>query len=351
MNNGIIVVDAKGEYIMKREITVEDIFGDSLNLKISPEDDITIALEEVLEAPKLIKVTSTGIEVLDEGLMNKIKKKNLSASLVNSITQCPADWLMESFILNLVDHEEPIHFVRGHIIHDTMERFFAYPKEERNPKLLSRTAMAVIQEKYKESLDDKETMNWVKTALTGYLETGFEYKNIDVAQIVKKKGEEPTLGVELFVMGKIGNATRKVVGYIDRLDRMPDGRLSIVDYKTGGRIYKDSFDYERQQLAYTMLLEQDGYEVGAAKLEFPIARGVVDIDINSQEKRTQVEIDFEAADNLLTKCIEDNFFPFKGHHFCKWCGTLSPKFPTPKYGKPAVSWTELNMFIEHDTTQ
>lgn len=334
---------------MSKEFTVDDIFGGSLELTL---DDVEVnEILEVEEAPKLIRVTAEGITILDDKLMEDIKKKNLSASMVNSLTQCPGDWIMDSFILKLVDHEEPIHFVRGHIFHDTMEQFFQLDKEDRSPASLSRTATSVVKGKYKHVLNDPETMAWIKEALRGYLSTGFEYKNINVAQIVKNKSKGPELGVELFVKGKIGNTTRQVVGFIDRLDELEDGSLSIVDYKTGKRIYTDSFDYERQQLAYTMLLEQDGYKVGGAKLEFPIAKGTVEIDVDDTEARKQVERDFEAADALLNKCIEDNFFPFLGHHFCKWCGTLSPNFPTPRYGKPNVSWDDLNLYIEHDTTQ
>lgn len=294
----------------KAEFTIDEIFGDSLNLTLTEVKPIEI--EEVLIGiSKLVKVTKEGIKIIDKELMDKVKKKQLSASMVSSFFQCPADWFMDSFILPKMDHEEPIHFVRGHIFHDTMEAFFTVPKEDRNPKLLSQITMNVIKDKYKSSLEDKETMAWVKEALQGYLAAGFEYKNVDVAQIVKDPKKGPELGVELFVKGKLGNTERQVVGFVDRIDQLPSGKLQVVDYKSGKKIQPfdpekpvgdgNDFGYWRQQLAYTMLLEQAGHDVGGAILEFPIARGVVSVDVNNAKLRKQVESDFEAVDAALTK--------------------------------------------------
>ena len=343
---------------MSSEFTLDDIFKDSLNLTLdeeSPEEEEVVEVFEEKVA-KLVKVHPDGIEITDDELMNKIKRKNLSASMVSSFFQCPADWVMNSFLLPMMDYEEPVHFVRGNIFHDTMEAFFTIEKSERNPLVLSQLAMKVIKEKYKESLTDRETMAWVKDALQGYLQAGFPYKDVDVAHIVKQKGRAPELGVEIFVRGKLGDTTRDVVGFVDRVDQLPDGTLQVVDYKSGKKIYpfnpdaaiggSNDFGYWRQQLAYTMLLEKDGHNVSNAKLEFPIAQGEVVVDVKNERLRKQVESDFEAVDAALNKCIEDNFFPFNGHMFCKWCGMLSPNHTPSRYGKLNVSIADINQYVE-----
>lgn len=343
---------------MKKEYTIDDIFGDNLSLKLDDEQPIEeIKIEESSQTDKHVKVYEDGLEIISDELMNKVKRKQLSASMVSGFAQCPADWLMSSFLLPKMDHEEPIYFARGHIFHDTMETFFNFPKEERNPQKLSQTAMNVIKKDYKEYLEDRETMKWVRDALKGYIETGFEYANVDVAQITKDPEKGPEIGTELFVKGKLGNTQREVVGYVDRVDQLPNGSLGIVDYKTGKKIQpfdpskpisdSNSFDYWRQQLAYTMLLEQDGYYIGGAKLEFPIAKGEVIVDVRNEYLRKQVEEDFERTDLALTKCIEDNFFPFHGHFFCKWCGMLSPQnYRVSRFGKLNVSWADVNQYVE-----
>lgn len=341
---------------MSSEFTLDDIFGDSLNLKLDGEE--VVEEEEIQEnkVSKWVKVHEDGITITSEELMDKIKKKNLSASMISSFFQCPADWVMNSFLLPMMDYEEPVHFVRGNIFHDTMEEFFTLEKEQRNPKSLSQVAMKVIKEKYKESLSDRETMAWVKDALRGYLEAGFDYENVDVARIVKNKSKGPELGVEIFVKGKLGNTRRDVVGFVDRVDQQADGTLQVVDYKSGKKIHpfdpnqaisdSNSFGYWRQQLAYTMLLEKDGHDVSNAKLEFPIAKGEVVVDVKNEKLRKQVEADFEAVDAALDKCIEENFFPFNGHMFCKWCGMLSPNHTPSRFGKLNVSIADVNQYVE-----
>lgn len=350
---------------MKPEFTIDDIFGDSLNLKLDKVvekemDNFVIEIsgqqDTSVKPNKLVKVVKEGIVILDNDFKNKVIKKNLSASMVSSFADCPADWLMNSFILPMIDHEEPIYFARGNMFHKIMEDFFRLPKEERNPKILSQLAMVVIRKDYAAYLNDLETMNWIKEALQGYLETGFTYKDVDVAQIVKNAKKGPELGIEIFVRGKLGNTTRDVVGFVDRVDQMADGSLRVVDYKSGKKIYpfdpnkeimqNNDFGYWRQQLAYSMLLEQDGHKVGSAVLEFPIARGQVDVDVSNEKLREQVKRDFEATDIAFNKCLEDNLFPFYGHMFCKWCGMLSTDFTPSRYGKLNISWEELNQYVE-----
>ena len=341
---------------MKKEYTIDDIFGDSLNLKLDDSPVEKIEIEKQDESGKLVKVYEDGLEIISDELMKKVKRKQLSASMVSGFAQCPADWLMNSFLLPDMDHEEPIYFARGHIFHDTMETFFNLAKEERTPQSLSQIAMKVIKKDYKEYLEDKETMRWMQQALKGYIEAGFEYKNVDVAQIVKDPEKGPEIGTELFVKGKLGNTEREVVGFVDRVDQLPNGSLGIVDYKTGKKIQpfdpskpigdNNSFDYWRQQLAYTMLLEQEGHYIGGAKLEFPIAKGEVIVDVRNDYLRKQVEKDFERTDAALTKCIDENFFPFHGHFFCKWCGMLSPhKHRVSRFGKLNVSWADVNQYV------
>lgn len=337
-----------------QEFTIEDIFGDSLNLKL--EDVEQKEVEEVKKEPKLVQVTKEGIRILDQDLLEKVKNKQLSASMISSLDQCPADWFMSTFILPLMDYEEPSYFLRGHIFHETMEKFFSFPKEQRSPKLLSQSAMYVMQNNYKSHLENKETLAWVKDALKGYLDSGFNYSNVDIAEIEREAGKAPKKGIEIFVKGKIGNTERNVVGFVDRVDRLPNGSLQIVDYKTGKKISPfdptkplgdgNDFSYWRQQLAYTMLLEKEGHYVGGAKLEFPIAKGEVVVDIQNEHLRKQVEKDFEQCDANLTKYINDNLFPFKGHFFCKWCGMLSPDFKASRFGQLNVSWEDVNRYVE-----
>lgn len=338
----------------KPEFTIEEIFGDSLNLQL--EEEFKLESEVNVEAKsKLIKVREDGIVILSEELMDLIKKKNLSPSLVSSFNQCPADWLLEAFIMPKMKVAEPIHFARGNAFHSTMELFFSLPKEKRNSTTLAQAAGKVFKEKYPHLLQDKETIEWMKVAMNGYLTSGFDYSNVEIATI-EQDGKEKN-GIEIFVKGKIGETKRDFLGFVDRVDRLPNGALGIVDYKTGKKIAPfdpslpvnnetNDFAYWRQQLAYTMILEQQGHYVAGAKLEFPVAKGEVIVDVRNEHLRKQVQLDIEQVDRELDECIEKKFFPFKGHKYCKWCGTLSPNFKAPIYGGLGLSWEQINEYLE-----
>lgn len=306
---------------------------------------------------KLIKVTDKGVSIIDDELMESLKKKNLSPSMVSSFFNCPADWLIDSFVLREIEHEEAPHFERGHIFHETMEKFLALPPESRTNKQLSMCATETIKKNYAHVLTNTETLAWVKNALQGYLKLDLNPMDDKVSMIVKNKEKNPDLieqGIELFVMGKLGNVKRNIVGYVDLVLDGENGHV-IRDWKTGKKIHpfdpakpisdSNDFGYWRQQLTYTMLMEKMGFKVEDAELIFPIAGGVVKIDVNNQSLRERVIKDYEMTEELLDKCIEDNLFPFKGHHFCTWCGTLHPSFRAPRQ-KPKVNKSELVQVID-----
>lgn len=58
---------------MKVEFTIDDIFGDSLNLKLDDEEEIVQAKE--IENNKLIKIVENGVKILDKDLFEKVKKR------------------------------------------------------------------------------------------------------------------------------------------------------------------------------------------------------------------------------------------------------------------------------------
>lgn len=307
------------------------------------------------EIKHLVEVTDKGLKIIDEELMEQVKKKNLSPSMVSSFFQCPADWLMDSFILRKMEYEEPIHFARGHIFHDSMEAFFTLPPEERTKEMLGKTATSVIREKYSQYLTDRETMKWVMDALKGYLDVNPDYKEDRIPRIIVNEKER--LGLEYFASTPVGKTKRRVVGFVDKMiltgDTLEDGVI-IEDYKTGKNVAKfdpdkpinkdNDFGYWRQQLYYVIAMEQAGYKVKGARLTFPIAGQVVEIDVHNENLRKQVEADFEELERQLDLCIEQNLFPFKGHFWCAWCGTLHPNFRARK--KPQVNYQELVQYVK-----
>ena len=167
---------------------------------------------------------------------------------------------------------------------------------------------------------------------------------------------EQKQGLELFVTGKIGNAKRTCLGFIDKLVEGDYG-LIVQDWKTGAKIHdydpskapsdNNPFDYWRQQTFYTMLLEQAGMKVDSACLIFPCAEvpQIVNVDCHNPKVREQVIADCEKADSILEECIANDYtFPFKPGKYNSWatylCG-LGRAYP------PKIITDRLNDYVEY----
>lgn len=108
-----------------------------------------------------------------------------------------------------------------------------------------------------------------------------------------------------------------VTGKVDRVDKLPDGRLSIVDYKTGkalasGRVEKDS-----QLTMYQLACEtQLGAEV--SKLSF---YHLPTLKEHVVERREQGLIDELKTKIVRTAeaIVKDKFDPTPAENVCRWC--------------------------------
>lgn len=81
----------------------------------------------------------------------------------------------------------------------------------------------------------------------------------------------------------------------------------------------DGWPEARQQLIYTILLRQDDIDVSGARLIFPVARDVVNVDVNDEELLAKVVEDVEKADKALDNFAETNTFEYKPSFLCAWC--------------------------------
>lgn len=283
---------------------------------------------------KKIRVKDNKLYILDKELKKKIDNIKLSPSMIDSFLKSPADYVMDKFIAPSIQKSNPIYLDRGSCFHEIMEHFYSSLKEtERNSKALKEIAKKVIIDKYNTIYEDEESREWINNALKCYWELwGKDAKDEKLAQIFLLG--KTWNGTEVFVTGKIGECKRQTVAFIDKLVEGSKG-LKIYDYKTNKAVteYDSSkkisennpFDYSRQQIAYTLLLEKYGIMVEEASLLFPVADPPqkVDIEIFSEEQRKQVIKDFEEVDKALSECIENGYvFPFKKGKYNKWASYL-----------------------------
>ena len=294
---------------------------------------------------KKIKVTKEGVYILDPEIHKKINKKTLSPRLVGAVLQSPADWVLNTFILDLCKREEKLALKRGCCFHEIMEQFFAFPEEDRDGEHLKQAFLTVInKEEYKNWVNENDNKQWLLKGLKSYGKSGAKPRNEKIANIFVLGKQQ--LGIELDISGKIGNVKRNCYGKIDKILEGEKG-LIIQDWKTGTTVHDYEhfydktikhndldFDYWRQQTAYAMLLENAGFTVESASLIFPFTENgvtIVNVEHKNNEVREQVKKDYKTADKILIECTENKyFFPFKKGKWNGWSSWLGNLGKAPK---------------------
>lgn len=302
---------------------------------------------------KLVLIREDGVEILDDELYNKIKGGNLSASMVNSLLACPADWVLDKYILPKLDHDEQPALERGTLFHSVMENFFRIPAGERTAKQLGQISKEVMEKDHPHLLHDEEAKAWLKNAVMGYLKMGFDFNDEVIPEITID--DKTQYGLELFLKDYMGDIERPVVGFVDKIVKTDNG-LFIEDWKTGKTVHKydpdkkadrnNSFDYWRQQTLYAMMLEKKGIPISGASLIFPVAKKIVEVDIHRKDVQDHVISDLIAVDERLKRCLDKNFFPFTPDIFCTWCHLLYNGRKKGRARFPKINQAELAEIVD-----
>lgn len=198
------------------------------------------------------------------------------------------------------------------------------------------------------------------------------------------------LGLEMPLSGIIEGSDSRVFGIIDRLIVDPnDNTLIIDDYKSGAKAHHynpsspySDFNYTRQQVLYSMLLEQnigliqaenDGVPpktVKYARLLYPIAQngcnpgqvGVVEpIDVQNKAFRKTVADDVRETCETMADSCEKNTFSYQSSALCAWCplakvcpsATIysNQKFYDAKSKQPEREILEKSMILDAPTSK
>jgi len=211
----------------------------------------------------------------------------LSPSKISTFTECP-----RRFQYSAIDRlEEPptIWTLKGTLVHASLEALFCLPAHERTEA----TAIALLHD----AAHDKRYLE--EFASLG-LPEGDEARFVDDAATLVRSYfamEDPrgvdAVGVELRVDTELtlGDDADPLLlrGIIDRLDRVGDGELVIVDYKTGRA---PMIGREREKLAavetYALLCERAiGVRPVAVRLLYLRDQLVVEREISEREVARQ----------------------------------------------------------------
>jgi DNA helicase-2/ATP-dependent DNA helicase PcrA len=124
----------------------------------------------------------------------------------------------------------------------------------------------------------------------------------------------PTLELEKEFILQIGGHSIK--GKIDRVDRNPDGSVTIYDYKTGEAKEKLESEDKEQLYLYQLALEGRGFTVACLKYVYVLDRQELEVDLLEEAKKEQFLTKMaERMDAILTSKFEATPEPF----VCKYC--------------------------------
>jgi len=238
-------------------------YGGTRKKKVSrfiPELGDTIVTKEKFQSATdtvLLNTSSESVEKsnLYDGLY--ALPKTFSFSQIRAFQMCPYQYKI-SYILK-IPTKGSHYFSFGNTIHLTLQRFYERIQELNSVTQGSLFELPVakkptegIQVPSIEDLLDIYTNAWIpdwyqnETQRKGYFEKG---KQLLKAFYQKNDGHW-TIPVALEGGFKIKVGKYLISGKIDRVDQLPDGSLSIIDYKTGAPKENVSSDDKQQLLLY-----------------------------------------------------------------------------------------------------
>jgi superfamily I DNA/RNA helicase/RecB family exonuclease len=232
--------------------------------------------------------------------------KRLSASAVDTYERCGLRFKLERDWRIAAKPAAAMQY--GAAVHRVLKTYFdsvrlGRPKSDDDLIDLFRQDLrdARIQETYQHELYE----NLGVTQLKQFLASA---RSMDASQVLHTE--------ETFEI-KIGDTI--VAGRIDRIDRRPDGTVTIVDYKTGKARDQDDADESLQLSLYAIAAKEKwGYDVGALTFH--------NLEENVPVITTRSEAELTAARNRVQDAAEQiadgKFAPNPGMH-CSFCAYRS----------------------------
>ncbi len=252
----------------------------------------------------------------DKDLIKRLfLERGISVTALNNYIKCP----LKYFYKNLVRIPSPYSpiMIYGDAVHKTLEYFFKKSKEEgvflKKQEILDSFKGYMLET----SLNDRDYKKYLKRGLENISDYYDEYHkkwsfNVDVEQKITKTIE-------------IQDEKIKLTGKIDKiiyLDKIGEGNISLVDYKTG-KTYsqKDKQEKEgldRQIVFYHLLL--DGYRDGFVKIQ----EALLDFIEKNEEKKAFEQKTKNVTDEDIQHIKEEIFGMTKdilsGDFLKKGCG-------------------------------
>ena len=280
---------------------VYEVLGDAQLIAVQPAVD-QISLLDWSSSTKAPKETTD---------ISPLVVSYLSYSQIETFRLCPLHYKLR-YILNIpTPTSASLSF--GTSIHNAMRDFYdAHAHGEKVTKVL---LSALLQKHWlSRGYESKRYEEEMKKRGERYLSTYFESEFNPKTKIV-------TLEQPFMVPLSRQDQSLKIGGKIDRIDMLPDGKIEIVDYKTGRMPSKREVDANLQLSMYALAASEiPGAPFGIKPEDITLTLYFFDTNERISTQRTSDQLDLEKTEILnIAKAIETSDFHCSGNMLCKTC--------------------------------
>jgi DNA helicase-2/ATP-dependent DNA helicase PcrA len=232
----------------------------------------------------------------------------ISYSQLNTFLACPLHYKLR-YIMNIPTPATPA-LSYGVSVHGTLRDFA--------------TAIKSGESIHSEDIGVMLKQNWLPTGYSGKLHEQQSYKQaehmlLDFAKTyIAEKAN--TIAIEMpfnFWLGKV-----KVGGRIDRIDKLKDGRIEIIDYKTGNNLPNEKKIKDDFQLLFYALAATEIKDPLLQKKSSDVVLTLFYLEANKKFSVTHTEDALVLAKEKILKLIEEishSDFRCSGGMMCKNC--------------------------------
>jgi ATP-dependent DNA helicase UvrD/PcrA len=291
-----------------REFATERHLADAVSIRLAE------FRPEIQAAATAVQAFSSAAEWMLLPPRRAMDKMTLSASRIQTYETCPlrfkmeADWNLPS---------EPVPAMQfGNAVHTALKGYYDAVLAGR--PLSRESFLNIFEEQLSLSaFDDPHQKELYSAQGVDQLGEFYDLRN--------REATPEVLSTEKFFELVVDGV--KVIGRIDRTDRMPDGSIAIVDYKTGAAKDQDEADDSLQLSIYALAVEQEWKQLPSR-----LAFYNLETNATSETQRTPEELASVKHRIVEVAALIGNgrFEPKPGQH-CAFCGfhEVCPKQEEP----------------------
>ncbi len=268
---------------------------------------------------------------------------SLSPSRAADFKTCPLLYRFRS--IDRIPEAPSSAATRGTVVHGVLEDLFDLPSAERTPD----AAAAMVAPQWRKLLDQEPELAELFADDTDHSRLDEWLKSAESLVRAYFQLEDPTrfepAGREQYVETTLESGLR-LRGYIDRLDEAPDGRVRVVDYKSGAAP-REAFEAKALfQMKFYALIVWKTTGTIPAQLKLMYLSDIDELTYSPDERELlALERQLGALWSAIEKSIATKDFRPSPSRLCDWCdhksrcpafgGTL-PEFPAHALAASAV---------------